>query len=175
MDKAGIDTSVHLKITQIPMTLNHATTGHKLQGKTIEEDLLVEEWATRNIKNWAYVVLSRVRRIDQLYLKYPIPNDHDEQPDGKMVKMMERLRKTKLCKADSAGIADLRKKIRAENADSPKYSEEAREPARKRKADSPKFSEETRQPARKRRKRSASPSTGNQNQKPGTDVVTNRN
>jgi hypothetical protein len=36
---------------------NFATTGHKLQGKSVNE-LVVAEWS--KVKNWAYVVLSKV-------------------------------------------------------------------------------------------------------------------
>ena len=82
------DTKVTLR--QFPLSLNHATTGHKLQGKTIEQ-LIVSEWPA-NIRNWVYVVLSRVKQLDQIFLKDPIPDDITDEPDEMMLWMMEKLR-----------------------------------------------------------------------------------
>ena len=49
--------SCKMKPTHFPIIGNFATTGHKLQGKTIT-NLVIAEW--RDIENWVYVVLSRV-------------------------------------------------------------------------------------------------------------------
>ena len=78
---------------QLPLLVNHATTGHKLQGKTMDQ-LIIAEWS--KMKNWAYVVLSRVRSLAGLYLLKAIPNDIDFRPDPRYLAMMDRLRETKL-------------------------------------------------------------------------------
>ena len=85
-----------------PLVLNHATTGHKLQGKSMDQ-LVIAEWS--KVKNWAYVVLSRVRTLDGLYLLEPIPDDIDFSPDPNYLAMMERLRSRILASPDD--IADL--------------------------------------------------------------------
>ena len=46
-----------LNVVHFPVVINHATTGHKLQGKSLDE-LVVAEWS--GVQNWAYVVLLRV-------------------------------------------------------------------------------------------------------------------
>ena len=64
--------SVTMKGTQLPVVSNTATTGHKLQGATLLE-LLVSE--LRYDKNWAYVVLSRVKTMKGLALKEKLSQD----------------------------------------------------------------------------------------------------
>ena len=59
-----------MSITHFPLLLNYATTGHKLQGKSLDK-LVIAEWSTT--ENWAYVVLSRVRTLQGLFLTEPIP------------------------------------------------------------------------------------------------------
>ena len=49
----------NVKVTQLPVNCNIATTGHKLQGMSLD-NLVVNSWAYR-FENWVYVVLSRVR------------------------------------------------------------------------------------------------------------------
>jgi hypothetical protein len=78
-----------IQLTQFPAVVNFATTGHKLQGKSLDE-LLIAEWS--NVKNWAYVVLSRVRTLAGLFLEKPIPADLDFTPNADYLEMMERLR-----------------------------------------------------------------------------------
>lgn len=91
MKEGGRNMKIKTKISvlQLPVLLNHATTVHKLQGKTIEV-LVVAEW--NRAKNWAYVVLSRVRSLSGLYLMLPLPADIDFSPRPEYLTMMERLR-----------------------------------------------------------------------------------
>ena len=49
-----------VKVTQIPVNCNIATTGHKLQGMSLD-NLVVNSWGYK-FENWVYVVLSRVRK-----------------------------------------------------------------------------------------------------------------
>lgn len=85
-----------LNITHFPVLLNYATTGHKLQGKSLDH-LIISEWNAT--ENWAYVVLSRVRTLDGLFLFEPIPLDINFEPSEKYKNMMKRLR-TKLAKIE---------------------------------------------------------------------------
>lgn len=80
-----------MELTQFNININHATTGHKLQGKSLDQ-LVIAEWSKR--KNWAYVVLSRVRKLTGLYLMHPLPNDIDFTPNQQYLEMMDRLRHT---------------------------------------------------------------------------------
>ena len=57
-------------ITQIPVNMNDATTGHKLQGMSVD-NLLVASWSF--MENWIYVVLSRVRTLKGLFLLKALP------------------------------------------------------------------------------------------------------
>ena len=57
-------------ITQIPINMNDATTGHKLQGMSVNQ-LLVTSWSF--MENWIYVVLSRVRTLKGLFLLKSLP------------------------------------------------------------------------------------------------------
>ena len=56
----------NVKVTQIPVNCNIATTGHKLQGMS-KDFLVVNSWAYK-FENWVYVVLSRVRTRQGLFL-----------------------------------------------------------------------------------------------------------
>jgi hypothetical protein len=63
---------LRMKAMQIPLLINNATTGHKLQGSGVEA-LFVHGWSI--VKNWAYVMLSRVRTMDGLYLREKLDGD----------------------------------------------------------------------------------------------------
>ena len=56
---------IEMKIKQLPITTNTATTGHKLQGTGVD-NLFVHAWSYKD--NWPYVILSRVKTIQGLYL-----------------------------------------------------------------------------------------------------------
>ena len=60
------------KMNQFPVNCNDATTGHKLQGMS-KDVMIITSWPSGGLfKNWEYVVLSRVRTRDGLYLFEPI-------------------------------------------------------------------------------------------------------
>ena len=63
---------LQMKATQIPILVNNATTVHKLQGSTILS-ILVNCFTI--VKNWVYVVLSRVRTRSGLFLKEPLDSN----------------------------------------------------------------------------------------------------
>jgi hypothetical protein len=81
--------NTNIEFRYFPVISNHATTGHKLQGKTVTS-LVIEEWCKR--KNWAYVVLSRVRTLGGLFMTRPIPEDIDFSPPSNYLDMMQNLR-----------------------------------------------------------------------------------
>jgi hypothetical protein len=89
--KRTMKDEVPMKLTQFPVVVNHATTGHKLQGKSVEALYVAEYHKT---KNWLYVVMSRVRSITGLFLFKAIPSDIDTKPAPEYLSMMERFRKT---------------------------------------------------------------------------------
>jgi hypothetical protein len=63
-----------VSLTQFPVLVNNATTGHKLQGQS-KDDLFICVWSS--VKNWNYVALSRVRTRRGLYLMSPLPLTSD--------------------------------------------------------------------------------------------------
>ena len=64
--------TVSMKGKQFPIISNSATTGHKLQGCTLAELAVFEQF---HGQNWMYVVLSRVRTMKGLYLAEPLNRD----------------------------------------------------------------------------------------------------
>ena len=61
--------TVNLQATQLPLISSNATTGHKLQGASIDS-LYVPSW--NYMLNWCYVVISRVRTLKGLFLGKPL-------------------------------------------------------------------------------------------------------
>jgi len=95
-----------IQLTHFDIVINHCTTGHKLQGKSLDE-LVVSEW--NRTQNWAYVVLTRVRTLAGLFLLKPLPTDINFAPDPQYLGMMERLRSTIL--ASSNDVAEFMTQI----------------------------------------------------------------
>ena len=56
--------TVQMKAKQLPLLINNATTGHKLQGSGVD-NLFVHSWS--NVTNWVYVMLSHVKRHAGLF------------------------------------------------------------------------------------------------------------
>ena len=83
--------------------MNHATTSHKLQGKTVAL-LVIAQWS--KVKNWAYVVISRVRTLDGLFLTSPIPEEIDFLAASEYLDMMANLRQTILATPEQ--VAELK-------------------------------------------------------------------
>ena len=55
-----------VKVTHIPINSNISTTGHKLQGRSLDH-LIVNSWAYK-CPHWVYVVLPRVITLKSLIL-----------------------------------------------------------------------------------------------------------
>lgn len=78
-------------MTQFGVNNNIATTGHKLQGLS-KDALVVASWGYR-FENWVYVVLSRVRTLDGLYLLHRLDEEREFKVDENLFKEEERLEK----------------------------------------------------------------------------------
>ena len=80
------------KIVQFPVNLNDATTGHKLQGMS-KDVVIVTNWPTSAVfENWEYVVLSRVRKLEGLFLIKPIDMDKSFEPSDDLKPFFKRAR-----------------------------------------------------------------------------------
>jgi hypothetical protein len=76
-----------MKATQIPVIINNATTGHKLQGSSVD-NLFVHTW--NYVMNWPYVILSRVRTLDGLFLRQKLSKDLSKYQVPQSLKNMMR-------------------------------------------------------------------------------------
>ena len=86
-----------IDLVHFPAVINYATTVHKLQGKSVD-NLVVVDWC--RMRNWAYVVLSRVRTLSGIFLSSALPDDISFQPDEEYLNMMTRLRQSILADED---------------------------------------------------------------------------
>jgi hypothetical protein len=78
---------------QFNVSSNTATTGHKLQGATVD-DLFVNDWHYK--KNWDYVVMSRVTTMLGLYINKKLrPGTRNYDVDERAVTMMDEFRSNK--------------------------------------------------------------------------------
>ena len=82
----------NVKLTAFPVVVNHATTGHKLQGQS-KDSIFVHAWSYT--KNWVYVVLSRVRTLKGLFLREKLDSSKDFSNDSRMTRMLDRFRRKK--------------------------------------------------------------------------------
>jgi hypothetical protein len=77
-----------ISMVQLPILVNNATTGHKLQGQN-KSILVVSVWSKRN--NWNYVALSRVSTRSGLYLVKPLPYNTDFSISADLTTMLTTL------------------------------------------------------------------------------------
>ena len=76
-DRVNERTSIkQVIITQIPINTNDTTTGHKLQGMSVDK-LLVTSWSF--METWIYAVLSKMRTLKGLFLLKPLPKNSLEK------------------------------------------------------------------------------------------------
>ena len=61
-----------MKAIQLPVLINNATTGHKLQGSGVDK-LFVHNWSY--VTNWVYVMLSRVKTHEGLFARQKLSKD----------------------------------------------------------------------------------------------------
>jgi hypothetical protein len=88
---ATSDATINFKIvmTQLPVLVNNATTGHKLQGQT-KKNLVISVWSKK--RNWNYVALSRVTTREGLFLVSPLPQDVDFSIAPDLTRMLQTLK-----------------------------------------------------------------------------------
>ncbi len=79
------------KLTQFPILIDLATTGHKLQGMT-KKNLIVSS-LNYGTANWIYVVLSRVTSIKGLFLLQPLKSDYSPKQSRLLLQELEMQRK----------------------------------------------------------------------------------
>ena len=77
--------TVQMKGSQFPLVSNGVTTGHKLQGCTLERLAIFEFFYG---SNWVYVTLSRVRTMTGLYLSAPLSTDVSKYSMSQAMKNM---------------------------------------------------------------------------------------
>ena len=73
-----------IKTTYLPINSSISTTGHKLQGKTLD-NLVVNSWGYC-CAHWVYVVLSRVRKLDNLVLNVKLDPNRDYSARDELVR-----------------------------------------------------------------------------------------
>ena len=96
------------KIAYIPVKSSISTTGHKLQGKTLEH-LVVNSWAY-GCSHWVYVVLSRVKTLNGLILNQKLDEDRSYEANRELVRWEETMKKkTELKTFRCRGNIDVKK------------------------------------------------------------------
>ena len=83
----------NVKVKQVPVNSNIATTGHKLQGMS-KDVVIVNDWNYRCV-NWVYVVLSRVRTLAGLYLMKPLDLERSFNVPESLIRFEQRLKDNK--------------------------------------------------------------------------------
>ena len=87
--------TVAMKGRQFPIISNTCTTGHKLQGCTVDTTLANDWWYSAN---WVYVVLSRVRTMEGLYIAERLSHDLTKYAKpAEMKAMIKRFQQTISC------------------------------------------------------------------------------
>lgn len=83
-------------VTQLPLNLNDATTGHKLQGMS-KDIVIITSWPNFGdnpiFKNWEYTVLSRARSLEGLFLFQPIDMNKSFQPSQELKDYFKRAKR----------------------------------------------------------------------------------
>ena len=80
----------NVKVKQIPVNSNIATTGHKLQGMT--KDVLIVDCWNYKFANWVYLVLSRVCTLDGLFLYRPLDLDKPFTVPASLLQFEQRMK-----------------------------------------------------------------------------------
>ena len=84
---------VQMKALQLPILINNATTGHKLQGSGVDH-LFVHSWYY--VQNWIYTMLSRVTSLDGLFARNRLSTDLKKYSVPKsLIKMISNFRSKK--------------------------------------------------------------------------------
>ena len=91
-----IEDRYDLKMRLLPVNISTASTGHKLQGRS-KDTLIITSWPNfKNnyiFNNWEYVVLSRVRTLNGLYLFEPIDEIRSFEPSEELNQFIIRAKR----------------------------------------------------------------------------------
>jgi hypothetical protein len=80
------------KMTQFPINLADAVTGHKLQGRTLDK-IIITGWGFNLMKNWEYTVLSQVKTRAGLFLTEELNMDKSYGACEQFRRFIERLKR----------------------------------------------------------------------------------
>ena len=86
LDGISQKTRDKIHMNQFQVLVNNATTGHKLQGRSLDS-IFVSDWC--HVKNWAYVVISRVKTLKGLFLREPLDPIADYSLDNQLLRMIQ--------------------------------------------------------------------------------------
>ena len=110
----SIQDTFKMQMNMIPVNIATACTGHKLQGRS-KDTLIVTSWPKfkNNVifQNWEYVVLSRVRTLNGLFLMQPLDAEKDYGPTHELKKYIKRAKRAekRLMKKREKNIAEFDK------------------------------------------------------------------
>ena len=90
MKIANIKHKINVRILHFGVNSNKATTGHKLQEVSLNR-MVVRSWSY-TFPNWVYVVLSRVRMFEGLFICERIDESKKFHVDPKLLEEEDRLR-----------------------------------------------------------------------------------
>ena len=80
-----------INISYLPINSNISTTGHKLQGSTLDS-LVINSWKF-NVQHWAYVVLSRVKKLNSLVLDAILDENRHYSANSELVRWETNMKK----------------------------------------------------------------------------------
>ena len=93
---SSIEDCYDLNMTLLPVNISTASTGHKLQGRS-KDTLIITSWPNFNnnyiFTNWEYVVLSRVRTLNGLFLFEPIDETKSFAPSEELIQFIKRAKR----------------------------------------------------------------------------------
>ncbi len=80
-----------IRISYLPINSNISTTAYKLQGSTLNS-LVGNSW-NFNVQHWAYVVLSRVKRLNSLILNTKLEENRHYKASGELIRWESNIKK----------------------------------------------------------------------------------
>lgn len=80
---------LQMKVTQLPILINNASTGHKLHQGSGVDNLFIHNWSY--IKNWPYVMLSHVKTHAGLFCRRELSKDLQKytMPEALLKRMLQ--------------------------------------------------------------------------------------
>ena len=87
-------------MTQFPINMADAVTGHKLQGRTLEK-IIITGWGLSCWRNWEYTVLSRVKTRKGLYMLEELDINKSYGATQQFKDFINRLKKTESSTLDA--------------------------------------------------------------------------